>query len=148
MFLGEKLKEVLCKRPSSYDSKQEVFLLCACGDIILRSLEEQYRIKLGVVAKRTKRPALAFQDRPGSSQYKVVFLTTKGGKESVNLILDCDRKDVRCPDRQRCINPRKISYLMEQNCISMDLYDISQYFIKAGVCYNLEQLQRFCSGRS
>jgi hypothetical protein len=80
MFLGEKLKEVLYKRPSSYDSKTEVLLLCACGDMILRLLEDKYRIDLGSV-KRTKRPALAFQDRPESSKFKIVFLTTKGGKE-------------------------------------------------------------------
>ena len=148
MFLGEKLKEVLYKKSASKDSKQKVFLLCACGDVILRSLEDQYRIDLGVAAKRTKRPALVFQDRPESSKFKIVFLTTKGGKESVNLILDCDLENARCPDRQICVNPRIISYLMGEYCISMDFGDITKYFIKAGVCYNLEQLQRFCSGRS
>jgi|GEM_PF-1802416 len=148
MFLGEKLKEVLSKKPSFYDSKKEVSLLCACGDVILRWLEVRYGINLGSAVGRIKRPALAFQDRPGSSQYKVVFLTTKGGKESVNLILDCDLENARCPDRQICVNPRIISYLMGEYCISMDFGDITKYFIKAGVCYNLEQLQRFCSGRS
>ncbi|MEO0239562.1 MAG: hypothetical protein ABIM45_06550 [candidate division WOR-3 bacterium] len=148
MFLGEKLKEVLSKRPSFYDSKKEVLLLCACGDVILRWLEARYRINLGSAAGRTKRPALAFQDRPENSEFKIVFLTTKGGKESVNLILDCDLENARCPDRKRCVDPRIKSYLMGEYCISMYFGDIPKYFIKAGVCYNLEQLQRFCSGRS
>jgi hypothetical protein len=147
MFLGEKLKEILYKRPASKDSNQKVSLLCACGNMILRLLEDKYGIDLGSV-KRTKRPALAFQDRPESSEFKIVFLTTKVGKESVNLILKCDLENARCPDRKRCVDPGIKSYLMGEYCISMYFGDIPKYFIKAGVCYNLEQLQRVCSGGS
>ncbi len=147
MFLGEKLKEILYKRPASKDSNQKVSLLCACSNMILRLLEDKYGIDLGSV-KRTKRPALAFRDRPKSSEFKIVFLTTKVGKESVNLILKCDLENARCPDLKRCVDPRIKSYLMGEYCISMYFGDIPKYFIKAGVCYNLEQLQRFCSGRS
>uniref|UniRef100_A0A7C2P3L3 Uncharacterized protein n=1 Tax=candidate division WOR-3 bacterium TaxID=2052148 RepID=A0A7C2P3L3_UNCW3 len=142
MTLGEKLRRALFERSSS-----RVFLFCICGSEVLGELEYNLGLNLGYRANRRSRPALIYPVDEQDTKFKVVFLTTKTSCEEVLLNVECEIDNPECPNGHRCVDPNRRSYLMDNYCIELSIFDLHRYFRQVGRCANFEKLKRFCDAR-